>query len=310
MTDSTSHETVQFKLVPANNDRLANLCGVYDDNIKMLSRLLGVRIHRRGSQFSVTGAGELPATTRNLIRDLYKHSDASFDRWRISDMVERSSEGDAHPKPAASVKLGGANATQNKYLGAIRNHDFTFGVGASGTGKTYLAVACALEALAAGAVSRIVLVRPAVEAGEHLGFLPGDPVQKVNPYVRPLLDALHELSANSQIDDLISSRRIEIAQLAYMRGRTLSNSFVILDEAQNASVMQMKMFLTRIGRGSRCVVTGDESQVDLPAKQESGLSDVLDKIRRVDGCAVVRFAASETMRHPIVGEILKAYKRK
>ena len=308
MTDSSVHETVQFKLTPANNDRLANLCGVYDDNIKTLSRLLGVRIHRRGGQFSVTGSGEMPATARNLITDLYKQADTSFDSARLAGAIGKVAGAGLGERPAAGRRLiTGANASQQEYLETIRSHAFTFGVGASGTGKTYLAVACALEALAADLVKRIVLVRPAVEAGEHLGFLPGDPVQKVNPYVRPLLDALHELAASAQVEELLSSRRIEIAQLAYMRGRTLADSFVILDEAQNATVMQMKMFLTRIGRGSRCVVTGDESQVDLAARQPSGLSDVLGKIAAVDGCAVVRFAARDTVRHPIVAEILKAY---
>jgi len=203
------------------------------------------------------------------------------------------------------VRSRGEN--QRKYLVAISNHDITFGVGASGTGKTYLAMACALDELESEAVRRIILVRPAVEAGENLGFLPGDPVQKVNPYLRPLQDALHELCSDSMVDSLLRHERIELAPLAYMRGRTLTNSFVILDEAQNTTRTQMKMFLTRLGRDSRCVVTGDETQIDLPSNEESGLVKVLSFIEKVEGCAVVRFAPSDTMRHSVVRKILDEY---
>ena len=302
-----SQATLRFILEPADNARLANLCGACDDNIKAIGKRLAVEVRRRGSSFEVTGDGDRPYLARDVFQRLYSAAAAGVDEASISRALA------AHAKdlPAAA---GGAygidalNANQRRYLEAIRGHDVTFGVGASGTGKTFLAMACALNALAAGEVGRIVLVRPAVEAGEHLGYLPGDPIQKVNPYLRPLFDALRQLSGEGRVEEHLKHDRIELAPLAYMRGRTLSSSFIILDEAQNTTVAQMKMFLTRIGRGSRCVVTGDETQIDL-RQQESGLVDVLARVKRLRECAVVRFRPADSLRHPVVARILKAYDR-
>ena len=296
------HKTLRFTLGPIDNARLANLCGVYDDNIQLIGDLLDVQINRRGDTFKVTGAH--PARARELITQLSAKAHETVD----PETVRRFAT--AEPKGAGGVVAGvkARNEAQRAYLEAIVGNDVTFGVGASGTGKTFLAMACALEALKRGDVRRIVLVRPAVEAGESLGFLPGDPVQKVNPYLRPLQDALDEISSGDQeVEEHLGDGRIELAPLAYMRGRTLSDSFVILDEAQNTTRAQMQMFLTRIGTGSRCVVTGDESQVDLRDAADSGLSDVIGRVGGVQGCAVVRFRPSDTMRHPVVGRILDAY---
>ncbi len=299
--------TLQFSLEPADNAKLANLCGSYDGNIKAIERRLEVAVRRRGSRFEVTGAGDRPYLARDVFQQLYSAADGGVDESSINKVLASY----AQELPAAA---GGAygiealNPNQHRYLAAIRANNLTFGVGASGTGKTFLAMACAMEALAAQEVKRIVLVRPAVEAGESLGFLPGDPIQKVNPYLRPLFDALRQLSGDTRVEEHLKQDRIELAPLAYMRGRTLSDSFIILDEAQNTTVAQMKMFLTRIGRGSRCVVTGDETQIDL-RQQESGLVDVLERVKRLRGCAVVRFKNDDSLRHPIVSRILRAYER-
>lgn len=301
-----SQATLRFVLEPADNARLANLCGACDGNIKEIGRRLAVEVRRRGGSFEVTGAGDRPYLARDVFQRLYGEAAAGVDEAAISKALA----GCAPDLPAAADAYGidALNASQRRYLAAIRSHDVTFGVGASGTGKTFLAMACAMDALAAGAVGRIVLVRPAVEAGEHLGYLPGDPIQKVNPYLRPLFDALRQLSGEGRVDEHLKQDRIELAPLAYMRGRTLSSSFIILDEAQNTTVAQMKMFLTRIGRGSRCVVTGDETQIDL-RQQESGLVDVLARVKRLRECAVVRFRPADSLRHPVVARILKAYDR-
>ena len=291
--------------MPADNSRLANLCGTYDDNIKEIGKMLDVRIQHRGETFRVTGSGNHPARARDLLNRLYQKADRAMDTGKI-----RKEIGVASPNAVSSDVVAGVrarNPAQAHYLETIRANEITFGVGASGTGKTFLAMACALDELGSGNVGRIVLVRPAVEAGESLGFLPGDPVQKVNPYLRPLQDALHEISNGNGVEDHLHRDRIELAPLAYMRGRTLNDSFVILDEAQNTTQAQMKMFLTRLGQGSRCVVTGDESQVDLQRTQDSGLIDVLGRVEGVEGCAIVRFLAKDTMRHPVVSRILKAY---
>ena len=291
--------------MPADNSRLANLCGTYDDNIKEIGRMLDVRIQHRGETFRVTGAGNHPARARDLLNRLYQKADCAMNIGKVREEI-----GVASPNAGSSDVVAGVrarNPAQAHYLETIRANEITFGVGASGTGKTFLAMACALDELGSGNVGRIVLVRPAVEAGESLGFLPGDPVQKVNPYLRPLQDALREISNGNGGEDHLHRDRIELAPLAYMRGRTLNDSFVILDEAQNTTQAQMKMFLTRLGQGSRCVVTGDESQVDLQRTQDSGLIDVLGRVEGVEGCAVVRFLAKDTMRHPVVSRILKAY---
>lgn len=267
--------------------------------------MLGVRISHNGGTFRVTGANGHPARARELLNSLYRSADGTVDLTRVREELGQGGKGQA--EVAAGVRA--RNAAQAHYLKTIRASDITFGVGASGTGKTFLAMACALDELAEGRVGRIVLVRPAVEAGESLGFLPGDPVQKVHPYLRPLQDALHEISTGNGVDDHLRRGRIELAPLAYMRGRTLNDSFVILDEAQNTTQAQMKMFLTRLGHGSRCVVTGDESQVDLQRPEHSGLTDVIGRVEGVAGCAVVRFSSADTMRHPVVGRILKSYEQ-
>ena len=308
MTESLIQETLQFSLVPTDNNKLANLCGVYDDNIKTIANLLDVKISRRGDKFKISGHGDLPNLARDVLKELYQNANEVLETDQLQKIV--SMQTNNITRLSSSNKVLGVTAkndAQAHYLNMIHNNDLIFGVGASGTGKTYLAVACALEALAKERVDKVVLVRPAVEAGEHLGFLPGDPVEKVNPYLRPLLDALHEISNSKQIDEQILHNRIELAPLAFMRGRTLKNSFVILDEAQNTTKSQMQMFLTRIGLGSRCVVTGDESQVDLQNDADSGLTDVLTKVANIERCAVVRFQADDTLRHPIVSKILKAY---
>ena len=298
-------ETLNFALIPADNSRLANLCGTYDDNIREIGRILDVQIKHRGEMFSITGSGEHATRARDLLNRLYQQSDKAVDLDMVRDEISGEAQQPSQKDIVAGVKARGA--TQSRYLGCIRNNAVTFGVGASGTGKTFLAVASAVSELGKGNVARIVLVRPAVEAGENLGFLPGDPVQKVNPYLRPLQDALNEISNGNGVEDLLRRGRIELAPLAYMRGRTLNNSFVILDEAQNTTVAQMKMFLTRLGHESRCVVTGDESQVDLPREEDSGLTDVIGRVSGVKSCAVVRFAPDDTMRHPVVSRILKVY---
>ena len=297
---------MQFNLAPADNARLANLCGVYDDNIKTLSELLDVRIHRRGECFRVTGSGDHPAQVRKVLNQLYTQANNPLDSSRIRKLIATH----ATDEPTLSTEVVGVrphNPAQAHYLATISNNDVTFGIGASGTGKTFLAMACALSALAQEVVHHIVLVRPAVEAGENLGFLPGDSIQKVNPYLRPLQDAIHEISNGNSFAEHMRNNRIELAPLAYMRGRTLTNSFVILDEAQNTTCAQMQMFLTRLGPGSRCVVTGDESQIDLPRPADSGLLDILRRIDGVKGCAVVRFRSRDTMRHPVVSRILDVY---
>ena len=302
----TSLASLQFAIQPVDNSRLANLCGINDDNIKLLGQILDVRILRRGENFRIIGESTNLTQARTAIKRGYANAYQQLAGMEVRALV--SADDPAMHRTAGTVRrVRGRNDNQRKYLAAVRQHDITFGVGASGTGKTFLAMACALEALETEAVRRIVLVRPAVEAGENLGFLPGDPVQKVNPYLRPLQDALHELCSDSFVDSLQRNDRIELAPLAYMRGRTLANSFVVLDEAQNTTCTQMKMFLTRLGSDSRCVVTGDNTQIDLPAHETSGLVDILRIIESVDGCAVVHFAPGDTMRHPVVGKILDAY---
>ena len=310
MADSSLH----FSLDPVDNDRLANLCGRHDDNIKTLARLLNVIIQRRGEHFQIQGSNGRAKRAVATIKRLYSKTSAKDKELNLEQLrteIEDAQNGIENVPQADQKIVAGftlRSKTQHEYEQAINTNDITFGIGASGTGKTFVAMACAIQALTNGQVRKIVLVRPAVEAGESLGYLPGDPVQKVNPYLRPLQDALHELTKGKNVDNLFRDR-IELAPLAFMRGRTLTNSFVILDEAQNATVAQMLMFLTRLGRNSRCVVTGDETQIDLPTKQKSGLVDVLGRIKSVEGCAVVKFSAHETMRHPIVERILQAYQK-
>jgi phosphate starvation-inducible protein PhoH and related proteins len=305
----------EFDLEPSDNARLANLCGPLDENLRLLESRLDVQIRRRGDNFRVTGvqAENAEDTLRELF-DLTKSEDVTPERVHLALRERESGQrfpADANqPEQAVRVPRGGIRArgnNQRDYLTHIRAKDLTFGIGPAGTGKTYLAVACAVEALQADKVRRIILVRPAVEAGERLGFLPGDLNQKVDPYLRPMYDALYEMMGFDRVTRFMERNVIEVAPLAFMRGRSLNDSFIILDEAQNTTVEQMKMFLTRIGFGSKAVVTGDVTQTDLPPGKQSGLSNVINVLRGVDGVAFTFFDAQDVVRHPLVQRIVKAY---
>ncbi len=294
-----------------DNARLAAICGPLDEHLRQIELRLGVEVHHRGGHFVTSGSNADAAA--DVLRALSERSalqplTAEDVHLAIQEAGMASIAGDAG---AAVVTLRGAirgrGANQHEYLRQIREHDLTFGVGPAGTGKTYLAVACAVEALQRDQVRRIVLVRPAVEAGERLGFLPGDLSQKVDPYLRPMYDALYEMVGFDKVARLVERHVIEIAPLAFMRGRTLNESFIILDEAQNTTLEQMKMFLTRIGFGSRSVVTGDITQTDLPAGRPSGLRHALDLLGGVRGIAITRFTARDVVRHPLVQRIVEAY---
>ena len=306
----------EFALEPVDNARLANLCGPLDENLRMVENRLNVEVHRRGESFRVIGerASEAEDTLRELFR-LSKDEDVTPHRVHLT-LHERTSDGD-HPAgrdeendPSIRVQRGairGRGGNQREYLKQIKASDLTFGVGPAGTGKTYLAVASAVEALQSERVRRIVLVRPAVEAGERLGFLPGDLSQKVDPYLRPMYDALYEMLGFDRVARFIERNVIEVAPLAFMRGRSLNDSFIILDEAQNTTPEQMKMFLTRIGFGSRAVVTGDVTQTDLPQGKLSGLRHALGVLKGVAGVSFTFFDARDVVRHPLVQRIVQAY---
>ncbi len=305
-----------IRLEPADNHRLANLCGPLDLHLRQLERRLGVAIANRGNSFRVTGHGEPARAAGEVIKRLYAATeDEALTAERVHLFLQESGvealmETEPQAEAVVHVRRGhirGRGANQALYIRAIQSHDINFGIGPAGTGKTYLAVACAVEALESDRVSRVVLVRPAVEAGERLGFLPGDMAQKVDPYLRPLYDALYEMLGFERVAKLIDRNVIEVAPLAYMRGRTLNECFIILDEAQNTSVEQMKMFLTRIGFGSTAVVTGDVTQIDLPKGQRSGLIHVAKVLHRVDGISFTRFESKDVVRHPLVKRILDAY---
>ena len=307
-----------FSLNPEDNARLSNLCGPFDEHLRQIELRLGVEINHRGSLFQVIGEEGASRVAEKVLRALYAVTeneslngakinlhlaDSGIDAI-VNDVAESAQE------VTIKVKRGvikGRGPNQARYLHAITTHDISFGVGPAGTGKTYLAVASAVEALEANRVQRLLLVRPAVEAGEKLGFLPGDLSQKVDPYLRPLYDALYEMLGFEKVAKLIERNVIEIAPLAYMRGRTLNDSYVILDEAQNTTVEQMKMFLTRIGFGTKAVVTGDLTQVDLPRGARSGLADASAILRDVKGIAVTQFGAADVVRHPLVARIVEAY---
>ncbi|MEO6064782.1 MAG: PhoH family protein [Lysobacterales bacterium] len=309
-----------FVLEPADIQRLANLAGPFDAHLRQIELRLGVEIANRGNIFRVTGPEPAASQTEKLLRALYAEAvdtllDAQSLNLRLAASGASDNAPDAGVEPqevAIRVKRGtirGRGENQQRYLHAIARHDISFGVGPAGTCKTYLAVASAVEAMENQTVQRLVLTRPAVEAGERLGFLPGDLTQKVDPYLRPLYDALYEMLGFEKVAKLMERSVIEVAPLAFMRGRTLNDAFVILDEAQNTSVEQMKMFLTRIGYGSRAVVTGDLTQTDLPKHQRSGLKHALDVLRDVDGISITRFTARDVVRHPIVQRIVEAYEQ-
>ena len=307
-----------FALEPNDSERLANLSGPFDEHLRQIELRLGVGIANRGNLFRLSGAEHSIKLAERVLRDLYDATETEtltgaqinlrLSESGIDALDAKAAEG-AH-EVAIKVKRGtvrGRGANQVRYLHAIATHDINFGVGPAGTGKTYLAVAMAVDALNESRVQRLVLVRPAVEAGEKLGFLPGDLTQKVDPYLRPLYDALYEMLGIDKVTRLIERNVIEIAPLAYMRGRTLNDSFVILDEAQNTTVEQMKMFLTRIGFGSVAVVTGDITQIDLPRNIKSGLRDATEVLRDVDGISFTYFTARDVVRHPLVQRIVRAY---
>jgi phosphate starvation-inducible protein PhoH and related proteins len=319
MQNAYSHD---FTLDPADPERLANLAGPFDAHLRQIELRRGVTIANRGNVFRVSGDSENAiAKTEALLRALYEEAaDVRFDAQSIhlrlggdeAPSATSAASGYQAQDVAVKVKRGtvrGRGANQQKYLHVIATHDINFGIGPAGTGKTFLAVAMAVEALNTSRIQRIVLVRPAVEAGEKLGFLPGDLSQKVDPYLRPLYDALYEMLGVEKVAKLLEKNVIEIAPLAYMRGRTLNDAFVILDEAQNTTIEQMKMFLTRLGFGSTAVVTGDLTQIDLPKHVKSGLRDAVDVLRDVDGVSFTFFEARDVVRHPLVAKIVRAYDR-
>jgi len=307
---------VEVKLHPVDNRRLARLCGALDANLRQIETALDVEIARRGARFLVRGAPEHAAHAARALRRFY---DLAANELSIDDVqlgLAEASQKD--PAPGEERKsqlltrrpeLHGRTPHQVQYIDNILAHDITLGVGPAGTGKTYLAVACAVDALERDKVKRIVLVRPAVEAGERLGFLPGDLAQKVDPYLRPLYDALYDLMGFEKTGKLLERAMIELAPLAYMRGRTLNHAFIILDEAQNTTPEQMKMFLTRIGFGAKAVVTGDVTQIDLQRGQKSGLVEARRILADVRGIAITDFTAADVVRHPLVARIIDAYEK-
>lgn len=316
--DQASH---QLTLEPADSRRLASLSGQFDDHIRQIENRLDVVIANRGHQFTITGAAQDVEATCALLEHLY--GETANDRELSAEQVHlalqpSSIESLTNPGGAGAdltlirtkkctVRPRGRN--QQNYVRSVQSHDINFGIGPAGTGKTYLAVACAVESLLKDQIERILLVRPAVEAGEKLGFLPGDLSQKVDPYLRPLYDALYEMLGFETVEKLIERNVIEVAPLAYMRGRTLNNAFVILDESQNTTREQMKMFLTRIGFGSTAVINGDPSQIDLPRGQASGLRHALQVLDGVKGISFTFFGAKDVVRHPMVQRIVEAYDR-
>ncbi|MDE1943496.1 MAG: PhoH family protein [Betaproteobacteria bacterium] len=310
--------TLELALEPVDNQRLANLCGVLDENLKQIERTLGVAIRRRGEHFSVEGTQDKTALAAEVLQSFYRSARQTLSSEDIhlglvhaldSAGGQAGSEAESPRLRTRRLDLQGRSARQVQYLHQIRNHVICFGVGPAGTGKTYLAVAAAVDSLERGEVKRIVLVRPAVEAGERLGFLPGDLSQKVDPYLRPLYDALYDLMGYERVGRLFERGVIEVAPLAYMRGRTLNHSFIILDEAQNTTPEQMKMFLTRIGFGTKAVITGDVTQIDLHRTQKSGLIDARNVLQRVEGIAFTIFQAEDVVRHPLVQQVVNAYER-
>ncbi|WGL17560.1 PhoH family protein [Microbulbifer bruguierae] len=310
-------------LEPNDARRLANLCGQFDQHLRQIEQRLDIEIRNRGNQFAFYGDAKSARVAGEILSNLYKETGASgnltpdeihlaLQQSGVDELASGSESGGAAEDQVVlirtkkcSVRPRGIN--QRKYVRAVQSNDINFGIGPAGTGKTYLAVACAVEALLKDSVERILLVRPAVEAGEKLGFLPGDLSQKVDPYLRPLYDALYEMLGFETVGKLIERNVIEVAPLAYMRGRTLNNAFVILDESQNTTREQMKMFLTRIGFGSTAVITGDPSQIDLPRGQASGLRHAVEVLEKVNGISFTHFGAKDVVRHPLVQRIVEAY---
>ncbi|WP_081303306.1 PhoH family protein [Gilliamella sp. wkB72] len=323
----TTYETM---LEPADNQRLNSLCGPYDDNIKQLERRLGLEINHRGNQFAITGDTICAKAATEILQSLYKQTkvkDSIVDiepeqihlAIKESGALEKANEHapsyvDLHGSKQVMIKtkrgvIKPRTPNQAQYIAHVLDYDISFGIGPAGTGKTYLAVAAAVDALEKQQVRRIVLTRPAVEAGEKLGFLPGDLSQKVDPYLRPLYDALFEMLGFEKVEKLIEKSVIEVAPLAYMRGRTLNDAFIILDESQNTTIEQMKMFLTRIGFNSKAVITGDITQIDLPRHQKSGLRHAIEVLNEVDDISFNFFKSEDVVRHPVVARIVNAYEK-
>ncbi len=311
-------ENFDFVLEPADISRLVKLCGPLNEHLHQLEETLGVRIRNRGNHFSIFGEGEMKRDAARIIRELYdltndkeELTSSSVHLHVIAALDKASSDASANQLDVTiRACCGNVHANgrhQVEYLKNISRYDLTFGVGPAGTGKTYLAVAAAVAALLETKVNRLILVRPAVEAGERLGFLPGDMSQKIDPYLRPMYDALYTILSVDRVNKLIDRGEIEIAPLAYMRGRSLNDAFIILDESQNTTVEQMKMFLTRIGFGSKAVVTGDVTQVDLSHDKQSGLEHALNILRDIRGIGFSFFDAGDVMRHRLVKEIIRAY---
>lgn len=310
--------SIEFKLSAADNDRLANLCGPLDEHIRLIEARLGVDVSNRGAAFKLSGPPDANQLAKRLIIKLYQETEKEVltpekVHLAIQEVELTLEEGDQDAQEQVIktrrnlIRCRGGN--QSEYVKSIRTQDLTFGIGPAGTGKTYLAVACAVEALEQDMVRRLVLVRPAVEAGEKLGFLPGDLTQKVDPYLRPIYDALYEFLGFEKVAKLIERNVIEVAPLAYMRGRTLNNACIIMDEAQNTTPEQMKMFLTRIGFGSTAIITGDQTQIDLPKHVVSGLRHVQTVLKDVKGVGFTHFEARDVVRHPMVKAIVSAYER-
>jgi len=308
--------TSNILLEPANNLRLANLCGPVNEHIREIEKRLGVEITHLSNEFKVSGDAAVVTRVTELLKDLYAITEKNT---LTAELVHLNLQQTLNDKYSSDVDLAsemvnirrgvikGRGQHQREYLSNLNNYDLTFGIGPAGTGKTYLAVASAVQALEQEKVQRLILVRPAVEAGEKLGFLPGDMAQKVDPYIRPIYDALYEMLGFQQVGKLIESNVIEIAPLAYMRGRSLNESFIILDEAQNTTVEQMKMFLTRFGFGSKVVVTGDITQIDLPKDKNSGLKHAIDVLKKIDSIGFTYFDSKDVVRHPMVQKIVEAY---
>ncbi|HSC65726.1 MAG TPA: PhoH family protein [Caldimonas sp.] len=315
---------LRHAFIPPDNTRLANLAGSFDEHLRTIAAAFDVKIQRRNESFRVEGAKGHAERAVNLLQQLYGRAARPIGAEELELAILEAMNDDAGREAAPAGAAGapseldlrlrtrradltGRTPNQVQYLRNILGHDITFGIGPAGTGKTYLAVACAVDALERNAVQRVILTRPAVEAGERLGFLPGDLAQKVDPYLRPLYDALYELMGLERVGKAFEKGTLEVAPLAFMRGRTLNHAFVILDEAQNTTPEQMKMFLTRIGFGARAVVTGDTSQVDLPKGSTSGLIDAENVLRDVRGIATTRFTSADVVRHPLVARIVEAY---
>jgi len=314
-------KALDFELVPTDNSRLANLCGQFNEHLHQLESHFDVGIACRSNHFQIEGLDENQRAAMAAIKNLYDVAGREALTPSIVQLYLNESNGrsvtDLQQKDdqnrwsmkTSKATIRGRGKNQVDYLRQIRTNDLTLGIGPAGTGKTYLAVACAVNALENDEVQRLVLVRPAVEAGERLGFLPGDLAQKIDPYLRPMYDALYEMMGFQKVAKLIERNVIEIAPLAYMRGRTLNDSFIILDEAQNTTIDQMKMFLTRIGFGSRAVVTGDVTQVDLPRDKMSGLRHSMLLLKDVEGIGITQFAAADVVRHPLVKKIVAVYEK-